>query len=221
MRRNTVLLHAAVMISAMATKAALAVEPPAPQPPAPIAPSIDNLAAKRALLEEKLAELARLQIEVDALRAATRTPSMIVVHVELLEVSRTKMRRLGLDVEDLKGRGFTPARFDTAAKEAEGTIRIESGPGVEEFIKALKENGVAKTLAEPTIATVSGRRSVIRVGGEFPMPVPPESAEVRTWGTELDVLAEALGNNRVRLNLRLELSEPSGDDASKPMRWNC
>lgn len=213
MRRTRILLLAAFTALVNAREAAFAAEPPAPQPPAPVASQVDNLAEKRALLEEKLAELARLQAEIDALRAETRTPSMIVVNVELLEVSRTKMRRLGLDVHDFTGGSVAPASFDGAFEEANGVVRMESGPGVAEFIKALKTNGVAKTLAEPTVATVSGRRSVIRVGGAFPMPVPPESAELRKWGTELDVLAEALGNNRVRLHLRLELCEPSDEGA--------
>jgi hypothetical protein len=213
MCRTWIVLLAALTVSINAHKTAFAAEPPAPRPPAPLASSIDDLAEKHALLEEKLAELARLQTEVDALRAETHTPSMIVVNVELLEVSRTKMRRLGLDVHDFTGNGVSPASFDGAFKDANGVVQMESGPGVVKFIEALKANGVAKTLAEPTIATISGKHSVIRMGGSFPVPVPPESAETRKWGTELDVLAEALGNNRVRLNLRLELCEPSDDGA--------
>ena len=44
------------------------------------------------------------------------------------------------------------------------------------FIDALKENGLLKVLAEPTLITLSGKEAKFLAGGEFPIPVPQGGA---------------------------------------------
>lgn len=59
--------------------------------------SADKAVDKHALLKQKLAELNCLQSEIDALRAETGTPQLILVKVKAIEISRTKLRQAGID----------------------------------------------------------------------------------------------------------------------------
>src|SRR4029078_4443318 len=82
--------------------------------------------------------------------------------------------------------------------------------GILRFMDALKQNNVAKLLAEPTVVVVSGRPGSFNVGGEFPIPAKDGSkaaVEFRKFGTQLDLVALALGDNLVRLEVRTRVSE--------------
>ncbi len=210
MRRTSILLMTAAAALLAATNAALADEPSAPQPPEPVAVAPQGNGEQLDLLQKKLAELDRLQKEVDALRAATHTPAVVVVNVELLEVSLTGMRKLGIDVAQFSDGGMRTASFVDVATRSLGA------DGLRVFVEGLKKINLAKTLAEPTLAMISGQPASLHVGGQFPMPAPPssvESTKYQKFGTELDVLAETLGNDRVRLEIRSHVSELSDDDA--------
>jgi pilus assembly protein CpaC len=177
--------------------------------------SPDDQQANQKLLEEKLSELNRLQKEIDQLRAVSGTAQQILVKVQVLEVARTKLRKLGVDwarvvdVKDANG---------TNAKQANKSIPLDCGFGVfdrtEEifgFIDMLQKNNIAKMLAEPSLVIVSGRPATFQVGGEMPLPAAPGSdkaVEFQSFGTKLDVLAVALGNKSIRMELRVRLAEP-------------
>jgi hypothetical protein len=51
------------------------------------------------LLQEKCAEMERLQRAIKRLRAATGTPQQILVKGQMLEVTLTKLREMGTDTE--------------------------------------------------------------------------------------------------------------------------
>ncbi len=77
------------------------------------------------------------------------------------------------------------------------------------LLETLQENNVARVLADPTLVTVSGRPASFHVGGELPVPAGPGSpsaCDFIDFGTKLDVLAVALGDNKVRLEVRPRVS---------------
>ncbi|MCI0335357.1 MAG: hypothetical protein L0228_19285, partial [Planctomycetes bacterium] len=174
--------------------------------------------SKQALLRQKLAELNCLQSEIDELRRETGTPQQILVKVQVLDVSRTRMRAAGLDVSTILGQGR--ARPNGAVHEYSPTAKPGSAPGVcifangndyENFINTLQRNNLGRILAEPSIVTMSGRPASFNVGGELPLPAPRgsnQAIEFRRFGQQVDVLANAIGENRVRLELRVSVSEP-------------
>ena len=169
------------------------------------------------LLQQKCAELDRLQQEIKRLRAATGTAQQVLVKVQMLEVSLTKLRDLGLDTDWFadgyasgpKVRQLLDAiggRADTHL--AEHVSRAESNVS-QHFVGWLKRNNLAKVLAETTLVTVSGQPASVHVGGEFPVPANSDSkaaADFRTFGTETDLLALALGDNQVRLEVNTKVS---------------
>jgi pilus assembly protein CpaC len=79
------------------------------------------------------------------------------------------------------------------------------------FLEALRQYNLVKVLAEPTLVTVSGRPASFSSGGEFPIIVPQSlgtvSIEYRQFGTRVDFVPIVLGNGRVRLEVRPQVSE--------------
>jgi pilus assembly protein CpaC len=79
------------------------------------------------------------------------------------------------------------------------------------FLEALRDNNLAKVLAEPTLVTVSGRPASFNAGGEFPILVPQSlgtiSIEYKQFGTRVDFVPIVLGNGSVRLEVRPQVSE--------------
>ena len=197
---------------------------PPQQPTQPSCDSTENQTADGALLEQKTAERDRLQLEIDELRRATGTPQQILVNIRALEINRSKLRRLGVDWATADGKQqsissivqlMNPKSADRLGTNAFGIVAPD-GPffGV---VSALEENNIAKVLAEPSIVIVSGRPASFHMGGEFPMPAGPKSdkvVEFVNFGTQVDMLATSLGNDKVRMELRVRASEP---DYSQPV----
>ena len=95
------------------------------------------------------------------------------------------------------------------AKNGSETLQARVIENDEVLLKAvdeLKKAGALVVLAEPTLATVTGRPASLHVGGEFPIPIPESNGgstiEFREFGTRLDLLPVVLGNGRIRLELR-------------------
>jgi pilus assembly protein CpaC len=143
----------------------------------------------------------------------------ILLHCKVMEVSRNKMRQLGVDWGHINGNDSviqtvagvsagTPSPA-TVLSSGEPTLQfgiVNNASQFYGFIDALRENGVARILAEPSLMTVSGRPARFTNGGEFPILVPQGqgtvSVEFREYGTILDFVPIVLGNGRIRLEVR-------------------
>ncbi len=83
----------------------------------------------------------------------------------------------------------------------------------EGFLQALRNEGLTKILANPTLTTLSGRPASFLVGGEQPIPVPSGvggsavGIEYREFGTRLTFLPVVLGEGRIRLEVEPEVSQ--------------
>jgi pilus assembly protein CpaC len=78
------------------------------------------------------------------------------------------------------------------------------------FIDALKADGLAKVLAEPTLIALSGESASFLAGGEFPIPVPDEDGigiEYKEFGVALSFTPVVLSDNRINIRVRPEVSE--------------
>lgn len=182
---------------------------PRPEPQ----PTIISGAAKNAKpvldravkLRLKQAELARLQHEIQQLRAEVDAEQQILVRVQMLEVSLTKLRRLATDfaladalitkTDDMTGLGQISPSADSKA--------------ITGFLEWLTENDIARVVSRPRIITMDGRPASVHIGQEIPVPVEadPKSVEFRAIGTQVDVLPTAIGDDRVRLELKVRVSE--------------
>ena len=85
------------------------------------------------------------------------------------------------------------------------------------ILKAAKNDGIAKVLAEPTLTTLSGQPAIFRSGGEFPVPVPGENGTVtidyKDFGIGLDFLPVVLDARQINLSINVAVSEVSTQSA--------
>ncbi len=198
----------ALLLLLTAGRLVVADEPVVPSPVGPASAS-RPLATQRpasplvAVLQQKQTEFAQLQQEISQLRVQARAPQQILIRTRVLEVSLTKMEKLGLDVSSVSS-GYSTMRSEDASQ----------------LIRMLTANNAAKVLSEPTIVTLDGRPASFHVGGEIPIPPLPGSngaVDFRPVGTQLDILPQSLGDNRVRMELKLRVCE---DDSSRTVAIN-
>lgn len=149
----------------------------------------------------------------------------VLLQTRVMEVSRTRLRTLGVDWGEFNGNDFAVSSVSgligNYATNA-GSITSTGGEtftfgivtGANSFfglLEALRENNMMKILAEPDIVAVSGRSASFNVGGEFPIIVPQSlgtvSIEYKKFGTQIDFVPIVLGNGRIRLEVRPRISE--------------
>ncbi len=87
---------------------------------------------------------------------------------------------------------------------------VHSGWGFLGFLEALRQEGLAKFLAQPRLVTKSGRPASFLVGGEQAVPVPAGLGQIgvqfEEFGTRLNFLPIVLGNGKIHLEVEPEIS---------------
>lgn len=79
------------------------------------------------------------------------------------------------------------------------------------FMRALEGNRLGKILAKPVLVTTSGQPAYFNSGGQVPILLPQGngtiSIDYRDFGTNLRFVPFVLGDGRIRIDLRPEVSE--------------
>ena len=157
----------------------------------------------------------------------------VMLKCQILEVQRSKMRRLGINFlvngQDRylvqSAGGLTPVTsLSTGALNGPAAIGLtgfsestlsfgvfNSNKVFQMFVQALRDEGMLQLQSEPTLVTTNGAPANILSGGEVPIVVPAGlgtvGIEFRSFGIQLDAVPILLGNGRVRLKIRPEVSE--------------
>jgi pilus assembly protein CpaC len=80
-------------------------------------------------------------------------------------------------------------------------------------MKALKEESLAKIMAQPSVTTLSGRSATLLSGGQQAVPqsggLGTTTVQFIDFGTSLSVLPIVLGNGKIRLEVEPEVSQLS------------
>jgi Flp pilus assembly secretin CpaC len=173
---------------------------------------------RNALLQDKLSEVARLQYEIQQLRAELGQNQQILVKVKMLEVSLTKLNKLGVGISTAQDGRFAVMDSAGLRKLIETSSKTTSedkpnnqplgNPGT--FTDWLMANNIGRVLAQPNLVVVSGRPAQFFCGTEIPVPERDgtgAAVEFQKCGTEVDVVAFSMNDNRVRLELRARVSE--------------
>ena len=138
----------------------------------------------------------------------SRDKSQILLHIKVVELSRSKLRELGFDFSVLAdGEKKTVV---TGVLGGDSLSMAVADRRVLDLIEALRRENVVQVLAEPTIVTLSGRPANFHSGGEFPIPFPEgvtPAVEFRKYGTMVDVVPELRGQGKVGIQLRVRISE--------------
>jgi pilus assembly protein CpaC len=152
----------------------------------------------------------------------------VMLEVRVAEMSRRVTKRMGLNFSVVNGNDFGVSllgglsSFDSTGESAVQTfsdaitalLRFSSGNTTWTFfIDALKENGMAKILAEPTLIAQSGQTASFLAGGEFPYPVPQGgnndniTIEFKAFGVMLLFTPTVLSEDRISISVAPEISE--------------
>jgi pilus assembly protein CpaC len=164
-------------------------------------------------------------------RLKTATPLQVMLKVTIAEVSRSVAREIGVNLlGGDNGSGFTfgiaqGAGIDPATGKAEvptsGTaLRLAGnllGVDIISRLQLAEANGLSSTLAEPTIAALSGETAAFLAGGSFPIPVSSgingTSVEFKEYGVSLAFTPTVLSGGRISMRVRPEVSELSTEGA--------
>jgi pilus assembly protein CpaC len=150
-----------------------------------------------------------------------------VLHVKVIEVSRTKLRNMGFDWAQLSSGGNvvwsgvngllstasgTPFGGPGAAPDNTFKFNIGGANAFYGVLNALRQDSLAKLLSEPDLVAISGRPGYILVGGEIGYQttnaVTGTTVGFKEYGTRLDFVPVVLGNGRLHIDLRSRVSEP-------------
>jgi pilus assembly protein CpaC len=87
---------------------------------------------------------------------------------------------------------------------------IQKQSGFLAFLQALRDESIAKLMAEPRLVTLSGRPASFLDGGEQAVPIPAGLGQVgvqfEEFGTRLNFLPIVLGNGKIHLEVEPEVS---------------
>ncbi len=152
----------------------------------------------------------------------------VLLHTKIMEVSRTKLRDLGIDWGTVSSDSFFYSApgglIDVGASgiggivpTAEGSLSATNslfvnGGDFQALITALRKQDLIKFLAEPTVVATHGRPARFNVGGRVPYIVPTGNNAITVayeeFGTAVDFLPFVVGPGRIRLEVRPEVTEP-------------
>jgi pilus assembly protein CpaC len=150
----------------------------------------------------------------------------VMLEVRIAEMGRSLTKRLGINFLYQDGEQFGVSLLGGLAGFAEESLtggltfspavtalfRFDQGGGTwTGFIDALREDGLVKILAEPTLITLSGQSANFLAGGEYPIPVPQGlgavAIEYKTFGVGLIFTPTVLSKDKIVIDVSPEVSE--------------
>ncbi|WP_205470617.1 type II and III secretion system protein family protein [Breoghania sp. L-A4] len=144
----------------------------------------------------------------------------VYLKVTISEVERSLIKQLGIDFQNISvGAGpYTATYTGNLVDNAVAGLGFSKGATqINAVLSALQEDGVVRTLAEPTVTAISGENASFLVGGEFPIPTSQSdgvvSVEFKPFGVGLDFTPIVLSGGRISLRIKTEVSELTTDGA--------
>ncbi|MBL6946976.1 MAG: type II and III secretion system protein family protein [Rhodospirillales bacterium] len=158
-------------------------------------------------------------------RLGVTSPSQVNLRVRVAEVSREVDKQFGLNWNVIGAIGGLSIGMTTtnpfAANVTQGTLSLGASPGsnwdLNAVVDALEDEGLVKVLAEPNLTALSGETASFLAGGEFPILVPDADGRVtiefKKFGVALAFTPTLIGDGRVNLHVRPEVSQLSSTNA--------
>jgi len=152
----------------------------------------------------------------------------VMVKARVIEVQRTAIKQLGLDVSGVlsnvgDGLTFTQgATFGVSGSQLGGGIlnyldQAGDGSQLNTSLRAFERAGLVRILAEPNLTSVNGENAEFLAGGEFPVPTGRSvdattgqvtiGVEFKPFGVRLAFRPIVLSEGRISLQLSTEVSE--------------
>ncbi len=144
----------------------------------------------------------------------------VIIQARVSEIKRSAIKNLGFDFTATVNFGhsstmtISPAYASTAVATAFATGNIApsiDGIGAITY-RVLEQNGLAKTLAEPSLTAISGETASFLAGGSFPMPAAIDengtiTYEQTPFGVQLKFRPTVLDDGQISLHIYAEVSD--------------
>jgi pilus assembly protein CpaC len=182
---------------------------------------------------------ARYSVTVGAasLGRPSEQSAQVQIDTRIVELSRRGLRQAGINftrvsnnsaiavsppgtLSGISGGGGTGFLLDSASgflpmSQAFNLVYGNAGENLLVTVSVLEQNGLAHTLAEPSLVALSGQSASFLAGGELPIPVSQSSGnggnsitiEYKPFGIRLMVTPTVLANDRIALKVAPEVSE--------------
>ncbi len=144
----------------------------------------------------------------------------VSVHVTVSEIRREVLKQLGVNMSGVSGaNNFTisnPFTINGALSATQGTLGwVNGGNSLSAQLQAFEREGVARTLAEPTVTAVSGESAKFLAGGTIPIPngesctsgVCQLAIVQQPYGVTLNITPVVLSPGRIQLHVGTEVTD--------------
>lgn len=151
----------------------------------------------------------------------------VMLKVKIIEASRSAMKDLGIETRldgeiGAVGTALTAASgLGLASPVQLGVLALNYASGsfgnMGFLARALEEEGIVNTLAEPNLTAISGEQAGFLAGGEIPIPTELDRNgnlvyEFRPFGVSLNFRPTVMSSNRISMEMTTEVSNASYDD---------
>ena len=167
----------------------------------------------------------------------------VLLRVTVAEMNRSVIKRLGVDIRDVLASGnvafakIAATSFPVTGSAVAATLLDVAGDivskapagatmlgqwtgrdgGIDAIVQMLERKGLARTLAEPNLTSVSGETAEFLAGGEYPVPVASEKDHTtiafKPFGVKLSFTPVVLSAGRISLKVATEVSELTSEGA--------
>ncbi|MES1989429.1 MAG: type II and III secretion system protein family protein [Pseudomonadota bacterium] len=146
----------------------------------------------------------------------------VMLKVTVAEMQRSVIKQLGVNlsaVGDIGNLALNLATSNPFSIQGNSLGGANAGVGgtagnmtLASSLKALEEDGLVRTLAEPTLTAISGEGAKFLAGGEFPVPTAKDqdgniTVTYKPFGVGLAFTPIVLSEGRISLKLSTEVSE--------------
>jgi len=167
---------------------------------------------------------------VNMLASPVKAAQQVQLQVRVAEVSRNRLRDYGTSYMTGKNGTATYANsgsgpsnlqdFNTPDHLIQSTVSsalniffLNNPAGVAAMLRAVRQNGTARTLAEPNLIAMDGQQASFLAGGEFPVPVVQGGSDrnsvsivFKEYGVRLNFKPTIIDEDHIRLELEPEVS---------------
>ncbi|HUD52981.1 type II and III secretion system protein family protein [Parvibaculum sp.] len=151
---------------------------------------------------------------------AVEGKQQVMLKVTVAEMQRNIIKQLGIDLSAADGGLLNVATSNPFSIQGgllgglstSGSGIQAGGTTIGTTLKALEEDGLVRTLAEPTLTAISGEGAKFLAGGEFPIPVSKDdqgniTVSYKPFGVGLAFTPVVLSEGRISLKISTEVSE--------------
>jgi len=146
----------------------------------------------------------------------------VSLRVTISEVHRDVLKQLGVNLSGsgASGNSFqinNPFAINGAIADTSGTINwaLSGGRSLTASLQAFEREGVARTLAEPTVTAVSGESAKFLAGGTIPIPASESCTSgicvlgyiQQPYGVTLNFTPVVLSQGRIQLHIATEVTD--------------